>query len=65
MQAINGINVSAANAGVIADAISRGQTTGLGASMIADQPTSLEDIEEETKIWELPRLLTEQAMVCA
>jgi hypothetical protein len=62
MQAINEINVSAANAGVIADAISRGQTTGLGASMIADQPTSLEDIEEETKIWELPRLLTEHAL---
>jgi len=62
MQAINEINISAANAGVIADAISRGQTTGLGANMIADQPTSLEDIEEETKIWELPRLLTEHAL---
>jgi len=62
MQAISEINISAANAGVIADAISRGQTTGLGASMIADQPTSLEDIEEETKIWELPRLLTDHAL---
>jgi hypothetical protein len=62
MQAISEINISAANAGVIADAISRGQTTGLGASMIADQPTSLEDIEEETKIWELPKLLTDHAL---
>jgi len=62
LQAINEIKISAANAGVIADAISRGQTTGLGASMIADQPTSLEDIEEETQIWELPRLLTDHAL---
>lgn len=62
VEAINEINISAANAGVIADAISRGQMIGLGASMIADQPTSLEDIEEETKIWELPRLLTDHAL---
>lgn len=62
LQTNNDIKISAANAGVIADAISRGQTTGLGASMIADQPTSLEDIEEETKIWLLPLLLTEHAL---
>jgi len=61
-RAINEINISAANAGVIADAISRGQTTGLGSSMIADQPTSLEDIEKETKIWELPRLMCEHTL---
>ncbi len=59
---VNDINISAANAGVIADAISRGQTTGLGSSMIADQPTSIEDIEEETKIWELPRLMCEHTL---
>jgi Arf-GAP/coiled-coil/ANK repeat/PH domain-containing protein len=62
LQTNNDIKISAANASVIADAISRGQTTGLGASMIADQPTSLEDIEEETKIWELSRLLNEHAL---
>ena len=61
-QAINEVKISAANAGVIADAISRGQTTGLGASMIADQPTSLEAIEEETKIWYLTRLLTQHSL---
>ncbi len=62
LQTNNDIKISAANASVIADAISRGQTTGLGASMIADQPTSLEDIEMETQIWELPRLLTKHAL---
>ncbi len=62
LQAINEVKISAANAGVIADAISRGQTTGLGASMIADQPTSLEAIEEETKIWDLTRLLTKHSL---
>lgn len=61
-QAINEVKISAANAGVIADAISRGQATGLGASMIADQPTSLEAIEEETKIWDLTRLLTKHSL---
>ncbi len=62
LQAITEVKISAANAGVIADAISRGQTTGLGASMIADQPTSLEAIEDETKIWHLPRLLTKHSL---
>lgn len=62
LQAINEVKISAANAGVIAEAISRGQTTGLGASMIADQPTSLEAIEEETKIWDIARLLTKHSL---
>ena len=61
-QAINEVKISAANAAVIADAISRGQTTGLGASMIADQPTSLEAIEDETQIWDLTRLLTKHSL---
>ncbi len=59
---MNEVKISAANAGVIADAISRGQTTGLGASMIADQPTSLDAIEEETKIWDITRFLTKHAL---
>jgi Arf-GAP/coiled-coil/ANK repeat/PH domain-containing protein len=62
LQAINEVKITAANAGVIADAISRGQTTGLGASMIADQPTTLEAIEEETKIWNINRLLTKHSL---
>lgn len=61
-QAINEVKIAAANAGVIADAISRGQTTGLGASMIADQPTSTEAIEEETKIWDITRFLTRHSL---
>jgi len=62
LQAINEVKIAAANSGVIAEAISRGQTTGLGASMIADQPTSLEAIEEETKIWDVSRFLTKHAL---
>lgn len=61
-QAINDVSITANNAAVIADAISRGQTTGLGSSMIADQPNSVEAIEEETKIWELNKLLSEHAL---
>lgn len=61
-QAINEVSIAANNATVIADAISRGQTTGLGSSMIADQPNSLEVIEEETKIWDLNKLLSEHAL---
>ena len=58
-QAISEVGIAAANAGVIAEAISQGQGTGPGQSMIADQPTSLEAIEEEVKLWELPRLLAD------
>ena len=61
-QVINEVKISAANAGVIADAVSRGQTTGMGASVITDQPTSLEAIENETQIWNLNDLLTEHAL---
>ena len=55
------MGIAAANAGVIADAISRGQATGLGASMIADQPTSLEAIEEEVKLWTLSQHLAQSS----
>jgi len=61
IEAISGIKISAANAGIIADAMNKGQKSILGASMIVDQSLSLEDIEEETMIWELPRLLTDHA----
>ena len=55
------MGIAAANAGVIAEAISQGQGTGPGQSMIADQPTSLKAIEDEVKLWELPKLLAENA----
>lgn len=61
IEAISGIKISAANAGIIADAMNKGQKSILGANLIADQPLSLEEIEEETQIWELPRLLTDFA----
>lgn len=61
IEAISDIKVSAANAGIIADTVNKGQKGILGANLIADQPLSLEDVEEETKIWELPRLLTDFA----
>lgn len=60
-QAVSEVGIAAANAGVIAEAIGRGQGTGLGQSMISDQPTSLEAIEEEVKLWDLPKYLTESS----
>ena len=61
-QAISEVGIAAANAGVIAEAISRGQGTGLGQSMIADQPKSLDAIEEEVRLWDLPRHLAESCL---
>lgn len=61
-EAIDEVEIASKNAGVIADAISRGQATGLGASMIADQPTSLEAIEEEVKLWELTDHLAQSSL---
>lgn len=60
-QAISEVGIAAANSGVIAEAIGRGQGTALGQSIIADQPTSLEAIEEEVKLWELPNFLAESS----
>jgi len=60
--AINDVSIAANNASVIANAIERGQTTGLGASVIADQPTSLEAIEEEVGLWDLVQNLAEHAL---
>uniref|UniRef100_A0A7S4HYM5 Arf-GAP domain-containing protein n=1 Tax=Odontella aurita TaxID=265563 RepID=A0A7S4HYM5_9STRA len=60
--AISEVGIAAANAGVISEAISRGQGTGLGQSMIADQPKSLEAIEDEVRLWELPRHLAESSL---
>ena len=44
---------------MIAEAISQGQGTGPGQSMLADQPTSLKAIEDEVKLWGLPKMLAE------
>ena len=35
---------------------------GLGASVIADQPTFLSEIETEVQLWELPHLLAESSL---
>lgn len=56
------VEVAAANAGIIADAISKGQGTGLGSSMIAEQPTSLEEIEREVRFWDLERCLARTSL---
>mmetsp|Transcript_21914 Transcript_21914/g.26775 ORF Transcript_21914/g.26775 Transcript_21914/m.26775 type:complete len:1208 (-) Transcript_21914:30-3653(-) len=60
--AINEVSVAASNAGVIADAISRGQVTGLGSNLIADQPLTHREIEEEVQIWDLPGHLAESCL---
>ena len=62
LQAINDVQMSAANAGVVADSICRGQNSGLNTSISTDQPQSLEDIEEETKIWNITQLLTKHSL---
>jgi len=61
-EAIGEVDVATANAGIIADAIKNGQGTGLGQSMIEDQPTSLEEIEKIVRLWDLPRLLAESTL---
>lgn len=53
--AIGEVGASAANAGAVADAISRGEVEGLDA--ILSQPLSLEEIEKTVKLWDLPRQL--------
>lgn len=62
LNVISEIKISAANAGIIADAVSRGQTTGMGESMLSDQPTTLDAIEEETDLWSLPKVLSNHAI---
>ena len=62
LNVISEIKISAANAGIIADAVSRGQTTGMGESMLSDQPTTLDAIEEETDLWSLPKVLSNHAL---
>jgi len=62
LDVISEIKISAANASIIADAIRRGQTTGMGESVIADQPTTLDAIEEETNLWILPKILSNHAI---
>lgn len=62
LNVVSEIKISAANAGIMADAISRGQTTGMSDGMIADQPTTLDAIEEETNLWALPQILSNHAI---
>jgi len=60
LNAIQLVEAAVGNADVIADAIKKGiATPGLGTSVIADQPTTLTDIELEVQFWELPQLLAE------
>jgi hypothetical protein len=60
LNAIHLVEAAVGNADVIADAIKKGiATPGLGTSVIADQPTTLTDIELEVQFWELPQLLAE------
>ena len=56
-KAIGEVSASTANAGVIAEAISRGQIEDLEESIISSQPLSLDDIERMTRFWELPQQL--------
>ena len=61
--AIRHVEAAAGNADIIADAIKKGiATPGLGASVIADQPTFLSEIETEVQLWELPHLLAESSL---
>lgn len=62
LNVVSEIKISAANASNTADAISRGQTIGMGESVIDDQPTTLDAIEEETNLWVLPKILSNHAI---
>lgn len=54
---IGEVSASTANAGAIADAISRGQIEDLDETIISSQPLSLDEIEKMVRFWELPQQL--------
>eukprot|EP00956_Cyclotella_meneghiniana_P012990 scaffold18576_cov51-Cyclotella_meneghiniana.AAC.4 len=56
-KAIGEVSASTANAGAIAEAISRGQREDLDESITSSQPLSLDEIERMTRFWELPQQL--------
>jgi len=60
-EAVNEVGRAATNAANIAEAISQGQGSGVGQSINANQPTSLEAIEDEVKLWHLPQLMAESS----
>lgn len=54
---IGEVSASTANAGAIADAISRGHIEDLDETIISSQPMSLDEIEKMVRFWELPQQL--------
>ena len=55
--AVSEVGAAAANAGFIADAITRGQLEDLGENLLPMQPSSLDEIESAVRFWELPQQL--------
>lgn len=60
--AISEVGAAAANAGVIAHAISQGHLDDLDEDIILSRPTSLEEIEGTVRFWELPQQLNIQSL---
>lgn len=56
-KSIGEVGSTAANAGAIAEAISRGQVEDLDEETLTSHPMTLEEMESNVKFWELPRQL--------
>ena len=60
--AISKVGVAASNAGVIVDALNKSQDM-IQVKMLAElQPKSLEDVEKQVELWDLPRHLAESSL---
>ena len=57
MAAIGEVSAAASKAGVIAEAIRRGQVEDLDESVLTGHQSTLEEIESDVRFWELPRQL--------
>ena len=56
-KSIGEVGQAAAQAGAIADAISKGQVEDLDEQILSEHPMTLEDIESKFRFWDLPRQL--------
>jgi hypothetical protein len=57
--AIQLVEASVSNASVITDAIKDEATSELGQTLIAHQPSTLAELEDEVELWDLPHFLAE------
>ena len=62
MDAISEVSAAAAKAGVIAEAIRKGQVEDLDERVLTGHQLTLEEIESDVKFWDLPRQLNLESL---